>query len=121
MQLTPFGKELRKLRIERDWKLKDMASGIKVTPSFLSGVETGEKAIPSDLIERIAHWGKLSATEVDTLHRAADASIKAVSMKLPEQFGARDREAMSVLARIIDERNIDDWERIRDHLLAKRR
>lgn len=117
--LTPFGKELRKLRIENDWKLKDMAAGIGVSPSFLSAVETGDKPIPADLPARIASWARLSKESTENLQQAAVLSAKTISMRMPQEFGIRDREAISVLARIIDERNIEEWERIRTQILKR--
>lgn len=37
--LTKFGKELRKIRIENDEILKDMADKLNVTAAYLSAVE----------------------------------------------------------------------------------
>ena len=50
--LTAFGKFCRKLRIERDEILKNMADKLEVTPSYLSAVEIGKRKIPET-------WGKL--------------------------------------------------------------
>ena len=41
--ITPFGKYLRKLRIDHDEKLKDMAAKLGVTGSYLSAVEIGKR------------------------------------------------------------------------------
>lgn len=46
--LTPFGKFCRKLRIDRNEILKDMASKLGVTVSYLSAVEHGKRPIPND-------------------------------------------------------------------------
>ena len=45
--LTMLGKFLRKLRIDRNELLKDMAGKLDVTVSFLSSVENGKKKMPS--------------------------------------------------------------------------
>ena len=41
--LTSLGKFLRKIRIDNDEYLKDMADKLGVTVSFLSAVENGKK------------------------------------------------------------------------------
>ncbi len=46
--LTTVGRFLRKLRIDNDEILKDMADKLNVTASFLSAVENGKKHMPSD-------------------------------------------------------------------------
>lgn len=51
---TTFGKYLAKLRIDNDEKLKDMACKLKVSPSFLSNVETGKKMFPGRFVSEIA-------------------------------------------------------------------
>lgn len=46
--LTSLGKFLKKLRVDRNEVLKDMAGNLGVTASFLSAVENGKKRMPSD-------------------------------------------------------------------------
>lgn len=45
--VTPLGKFLRKLRIDRNEILQNMADKLDVSPSFLSAVENGKKKMPS--------------------------------------------------------------------------
>lgn len=44
--LTRFGKQLRKLRIDREERLKDMADRLNVTTAYLSAVENGKRTVP---------------------------------------------------------------------------
>ena len=118
--LTPFGKALRKLRIDRGLLLKDMADGINVTPSFLSSVEAGRKAIPSDLIARIDAWRPLSVHEKQELERAERLSATEVRIKIPTGASERDREAMAVLARRFSEGTSDELMAKIRSLLEKR-
>jgi transcriptional regulator with XRE-family HTH domain len=69
--LTDFGKTLRKLRIDHDVNLKNMADGLGVTSAFLSGVETGRKAINPGLINKISEILNLSDAESLELNSAA--------------------------------------------------
>jgi HTH-type transcriptional regulator, competence development regulator len=97
--LNPFGKALRKLRIDRGWLLKDMAQGIGVATSFLSGVETGRKSIPADLVGKIASWAQLANDEVMKLHQAAVTSQREFKITVQSDFSDGDREAAALLAR----------------------
>lgn len=97
--LNPFGKALRKLRIDRGWLLKDMAQGIGVATSFLSGVETGRKAIPAGLADKIGNWAQLAADEINALRQAALTSQREFKITVQSDFSDGDREAAALLAR----------------------
>ena len=51
--LTALGRFLRKLRIDHNEIMKDMADKLDVSVSFLSAVETGKKPMPSSWNSRI--------------------------------------------------------------------
>ena len=51
--LTALGKFLRKVRIDHDEILKDMADNLGVTASFLSAVENGKKRMPAEWNSKI--------------------------------------------------------------------
>lgn len=51
--VTDFGKFCRKLRIDNDEFLKDMAGKIGVTSSYLSAVEQGKRKMPSEWAKKI--------------------------------------------------------------------
>lgn len=97
--LNPLGKALRKLRIDRGWLLKDMAKGIGVATSFLSGVETGRKAIPPGFVEKVAAWADLKGTELMHLQKAALVSQREFKIPVKADFSDGDREAAALLAR----------------------
>jgi HTH-type transcriptional regulator, competence development regulator len=100
--LNPFGKALRKLRIDRGWLLKDMAGGIGVATSFLSGIETGRKAIPPGMVEKIAGWAKLNHEETVNLMHAANTSQREFKITVKPDFSDGDRETAALLARFGD-------------------
>lgn len=79
---TPFGKELRKLRIERGEILKNMADKLEVTSSFLSAVETGKKSIPRNWTLKLGEIYNLSMQEKSTLQRLAEDSAKVLKINL---------------------------------------
>lgn len=52
--LTRLGKELRKIRLDRDELMKDMARKLGVTVAYLSAVENGTRKFPDAWIQIIA-------------------------------------------------------------------
>lgn len=83
-ELTPFGKEIRRLRLEHEKvpRLKDMADALGVSSAFLSSVESGRKSAPSELVDQIGKLFRLDASRTAELHRLARASTKAVQLSL---------------------------------------
>lgn len=69
--LTPFGKELRKLRIDQNKTLKDMADYVGVTSAFLSSVETGRKRATDDLIIKASEFLNVDTSVQRALKDAA--------------------------------------------------
>lgn len=118
--LSPFGKALRKLRIDRGWRLKDMADGIDVSASYLSAVETGRKSISSDLVSKIEKWAKLTADECSDLARSAAISAKEFKFALPKNATDADREAVAFLARTFEEGDREVLKQVRE-LVERRR
>ena len=53
MNITEFGKFIRKFRLDHDERLFDMAQKLQVSSAFLSSVETGKKSIPQKMLDKI--------------------------------------------------------------------
>lgn len=111
---TEIGKELRKLRIDKEERLVDMAARLKVSASFISAIETGKKSPPMDFEKQVGSAYDLSSADIDRLGRAADATRKAFTIT-PETALARDTTGL--LARRIDALSELDLETIRKILL----
>jgi len=58
--LTDFGKELRKMRIDKGERILDMANKLGVTPAFISNIEHGRKEPPSGFDTKIVKAYKLT-------------------------------------------------------------
>lgn len=110
--LTAFGKALRKIRIDRNLLLKDMADGLGCSSPFLSAIESGTKKIPDDMIERISNVYKLTEEEVQSLEVGKVQSMKEVVMSLKD-FCAQDRELAMAFARNFDALQEDQKEKLR--------
>ena len=57
---TPFGKKIRKMRIDKEVRLKDMALSLGVTSAFLSAIETGKKNITPKLFDDTVQYFNLN-------------------------------------------------------------
>jgi transcriptional regulator with XRE-family HTH domain len=76
--LSPLGRELRKLRVDRSMRLFDVAQRLGVTPSFVSAIEVGRKTPPDYFVDLLATKLTLTDAEVRRLNRAADISRDSV-------------------------------------------
>ena len=98
--LTPFGIEIRKLRLEKGLRLADMGITVGRNPAFLSAVETGRKPIPDGFVTLIAQRLNLEAAEIKALRLAADRTRKEVRV---EKLSGKDRELVAAFARRLDD------------------
>ena len=69
--LTNFGKTLRKLRIDHNELLKDMAKNLNVTVAYLSAVENGNREVPDGWIDALTNSYNLSLIEKKELQSCA--------------------------------------------------
>ncbi|OCC02389.1 hypothetical protein BA190_23990 [Labrys sp. WJW] len=93
MSITNLAKELRKLRIDRDERLLDMAAKLNISPAFLSAVESGRKAAPTDFAERVIARYDLSGANAKRLLLAA-AAARTTFKITPRDPLARDTVAL---------------------------
>ncbi len=114
--LTPFGKEVRKLRIDRGLLLKDLADAIGCSPAWLSAVETGRKAVPHTLAQKIADQLKLGASDAQRLIVAAEISSKKFKLELSDNATMEQRNLAATFARRFNELSDEDIRRIRNIL-----
>lgn len=93
--LTDFGKELRKIRIDNNEFLKDMANKLGVTVSYLSAVENGKRDIPDEWLNKIINDYNLSKNEIINLKNALYISKQEVNISLSHLNDSRKQAAMS--------------------------
>jgi transcriptional regulator with XRE-family HTH domain len=73
--MTPFGKKMRDLRQARGLSMKDMASAIGVSPSYLSALEHGRRGRPTwPLLQRIIGYFNVIWDEAEALVMLAEHS-----------------------------------------------
>jgi len=115
-ELTLFGKEIRKRRIDRGETLGDMADALKVSAAFLSAVETGKKNVPGELLEKIIGHFELTGADAHQLRRLALESRSAITIKP----NPKTRELAAAFARKFEELDKQQIEEILKVLNKKR-
>lgn len=113
--ITEFGKELRKIRIDHDELLKDMAARLGVKASFLSAVEIGKKNVPENWFNTLVEQYALSLDEEAVLRKKAQNSVNAVKINLYGS-GPKQRNMALVLARSFEEMSDETASKILDYM-----
>lgn len=104
---TSFGKRLRSIRLEKDLLSKDMAEILKVSPAFLSAVETGKKVVPQKWPDIIANELGLDDIERHELKQLARDSTMNLKIDLKDA-NKTQRDAAQIFARSFS--NLSDEE-----------
>ncbi len=109
MATTTLGKFLRKIRIDRDERLYDMARHLGVSSAFLSSVENGHKKASTSLINSIINVYNLDESQQERLKDALSLSENRIDIS---QFSPQKQEATLMFARKFDELTDEQIERI---------
>lgn len=115
--LTPFGKYLRKLRIDRNELMKDMADKLKVTSSYLSAVEMGKKPVPDSWLPVLSKEYQLQS--MAELAELAYESKPEFKFEVPKGSEDLRRKAAAVFARKVGDMDHESLERLLEVMLEK--
>jgi transcriptional regulator with XRE-family HTH domain len=123
--VTPFGEKLRELRTKRGKLLKDMASHLGVTSTYLSALEQGKRGKPS--------WALLQATigyfniiwdeaeELKTLASLSDPRVKIdtvdmntkatfMANRIAREIGTLSETEMDAILKVLDRKKVEQEE-----------
>jgi hypothetical protein len=114
--ITELGKELRKIRIDRDERLLDMAEKLQKSAAFVSAVEVGKKTPPNGFEESVVKAYGLAWDVAERLRQAADRARKAFTIEPNTMLG---RDTAGLLARRMNGLSEDELNNIRDILNRK--
>ena len=109
--LTEFGKLLRKIRIDNEELLRDMAAKLNVTPSYLSVVETGKRNIPEEWLDMIVRGYDLDTEEQKDLKESFFNSQNQVKFEL-SSMEYNDKDLVLAFAREFTNLNTKDKNKI---------
>ncbi len=79
---TKFGKELRKLRIDKDENINTMAKKLGISISYLSAIEAGNRKIPADMVEKIITKYNLDEERSEIIRQAEVESSTTIDIDL---------------------------------------
>jgi len=106
-KLTPFGRRIRKLRVDRDETQSDAARALGVSVAFWSSIETGKKNVPADLLARIAgHFG-LTKGDTRELEELAEVSRGEVRINM-QRLNDPSRELVLGFARKFESGSLNE-------------
>ncbi len=114
--LTPFGKALRILRLDRGELLKDMADRLGVSAAYLSSVENGKKSPTSELMNRISTHYELTNSEWEDLKDAKAKTIRMIEIGLARP---EDEEVGLLFARKLSGLSANQRDKILEILKTK--
>jgi transcriptional regulator with XRE-family HTH domain len=85
--VTPYGKELRKIRIDKSIVLGDMAKDLGLSPAYLSSIENGKREIPKDFNSRLVSVYGLSENQKTVLEKTVVVVQKNLNINLEPVIG----------------------------------
>ena len=104
---TAFGKELRKLRIDKDETIHQMAKKLGMSISYLSAIEAGNRNIPGELVNMIIEKYHLDKERSEAIRKAEAASAQGVNIDL-STVSAEQRQLAFVLSRKLSDMSDED-------------
>lgn len=110
--LTPLGRQIRRLRLDKAVRLKDMAEAFEVTSSFLSAVENGRKAMPEEWYDKLESYFAGFGVSRSGWAKLVDESKSKMVMDLA-RASSIDRETAYVFGRHYLSLPADKKQRIR--------
>ena len=105
--ITSLGKYLRKLRIERDMKLLDLAKKTHMSVSYISAVETGRKAASDDFVRAMSLAFDLSKEQVKEVVKHANETKKEIRLNL-NNVDSSSRDLATAFARRFENLNTEE-------------
>ena len=104
---TAFGKELRKLRIDKDENIHDMAKKLGISISYLSAIEAGSRNIPDRMVEKIIDKYQLNKERGEALMQAEAESSTEIGIDL-SQVSLEQRKLVFALSRKLNDISDED-------------
>lgn len=113
--ITELGKEIRKLRIDKDENLSSMSKKLGISVSYLSAIENGVREIPADFVDKLSEIYHLSKERKEELIKAEANSASKISISLHSAIYAQ-RQLAFTLSRKLNDLSSDECEEIMRYL-----
>lgn len=98
LTLTKFGKEIRKLRIDKNMTLADMAKDIEMSVAHISSVELGKRNTTPKLLNKLLSVFTLDDERKERLSTLAYESNKSVKINLSNS-SSQSRQLVTAFSR----------------------
>ncbi|OYQ75514.1 helix-turn-helix transcriptional regulator [Wohlfahrtiimonas sp. G9077] len=108
--VTSFGKLLRKLRVDHGSTLRKMAEDLGISSGYLSAIELGKRAVPSDMIYKLQNCYDLTTEALEEMRQLVETEAKSIQVNL-EDANNKQKEVFLAFARQfddLDESALDD-------------
>ena len=109
--LTEFGKFTRKLRIDLNETLYQMAKKLNVSSAFLSAVEVGSKNVPKTWLDLLSKEYELSKGKIEELKNAIELSSNIIKLDFTNKK-LEDKELILKLAKRISDLDVRAKEKL---------
>ncbi len=114
-KLTPFGKAVRKFRVDRGETQFEVAEALGVSIAFWSAIETGKKNVPSELFEKAISYFRLAKEDAEKLQELSCLSQKDIKINM-QNMNDRSRELVVGFARNFSSLDEEKQQKLRDLL-----
>ena len=104
---TTFGKELRKLRIDKDETIHGMAKKLGISISYLSAIEAGSRNIPNGMVNKIIEKYHLNNERSEIMRQAEAESSKGIDIDL-STVTVEQRKLVFALSRKLNDISDED-------------
>lgn len=101
MGSTILGKLLKKLRVEHNETINDMAEKLDITPSYLSSIGMGKRSLPPHQFELLVKEYTPDPARMEQLFWAAEFSRSSVKINYARLTGSQ-RQLAAVFARYVE-------------------
>ena len=112
---TIFGKELRKLRIDKDENIHSMAKKLGISISYLSAIEAGNRKIPCGMVDTIIKKYHLDSERSEIIRQAENESLEKINFDLTS-VTVEQRKLIFALSRKLNDISDEDCQNILNKL-----
>ena len=113
--ITELGKEIRKLRIDKDENLSSMSKKLGISVSYLSAIENGTREIPTDFVDKLSEIYNLSKKRKEEFIKAEANSVSKISISLQSAI-CPQRQLVFTLSRKLKDLSSNECEEIMRYL-----
>lgn len=109
--VTSYGRELRKIRIDRQELLKNMADRLQVSSAYLSAVENGNRKIPEGWTDKIIAFYDLPKEQARCLREAEEEATDEIRIRF-EKASKPQRDVAIAFAKAFENLSEDQIKKI---------